>query len=153
MTTASSTMGRSANSATATSCGRKRNYLRFGPRIIAAVRAIYPSKTARWLADLTGDPVRTWEYWLSKERLTGEALGALIASEHGEKYVEALAGQSVWWRAIQRKLAAADEREHKLQEAMHAFRLLAATEDVGGLPNVAGAADSALVSRRTTPKA
>lgn len=121
MSARSFALTKKANLSAASSYGRTRNFLRFGPRVMQTARGIFPNKTAHNLAGITGDPVRTWEYWLSKERLPGEALAALLESEHGLQFLDAIAGQSFWWRAARKALAAVEEREAKMQEAIHAI--------------------------------
>lgn len=149
-----------ANQRPATCCGRSRNFLRRGSVVMQTARGLFPSKTARHLSGITGDPVRTWEYWLSKERLPGEALGALFQSEHGLAFLDALCSGSPWWRKVRRALAAAEERDAMLNEAADVFHRLAArsapeTADSLRAPNVAGASACAMASpsetkRRTT---
>lgn len=132
---------------------RTRNYSRFVPRVVETARGLSPEKTAAYLHSLTGEPLRTWQDRLQQDRLSGDAVCALIASRDGEKYLDAIAGQSPWWKSIQRKLAAADEREHKYREVMNAFRSLTETEPLGGVSDLAGAADSTGTRRRAGPKA
>ncbi|MCC7047178.1 MAG: hypothetical protein IT562_10735 [Alphaproteobacteria bacterium] len=133
-----------ANSGSAKSCGRSRNFLRHMPRVMQTARGLFPIKTAAQLSDLTKNPVRTWEYWLSKERMDGEALAALIASPHGMAIVDAIAGESPWWRQVREALALADKRHHALQEAASALRTLTETSESFRVPNTGRAVDSAV---------
>lgn len=142
-----------ANSLTATSCGRIRKFLRFGPRVMQTARGLSPLKTAHYLSQATGYPLRTCEYWLSKETLPAEALGALLASEHGLQYLDAIAGQSVWWRAARRALAAAEEQEHKLQEAINAVQALAPASPTFRFQDVARGADRTVARSPKTRRA
>lgn len=91
-------------------------------------RVLFPYKTAQYLAEITGRPPRTVEYWLSKDRLPAEAIGALIQSEHGYQFVEAIvdAARPAWWRKVRRALALADEKEQQLRDAQNAAAELAA---------------------------
>jgi hypothetical protein len=146
MNALSATASKSAKMGSAKSCGRNRNTLRFGSRVMQAARGIYPTKTAINLSLLTGDPVRTWEYWLSKERMPAEALGALLESEHGMEFLEAVAGGATWWRRVRSAIARADEQQHRMQEAANALRALVTPETAvaNGFQDVAGIANRPL---------
>jgi hypothetical protein len=126
MGTALSIMRESANSVTARSGGKTRNYLRTNYLVMQKARSLFPYKTAMHIAEITGYPLRTVEYWLSKDRLPGEAIGALIQSDHGFAFVEALAERTSWWRKIRKALAQTDHRTKIAQEAQHAATELAA---------------------------
>lgn len=117
-----------ANSGTAKACGRKRNFLRTNSLVMQKARSLSPLKTAEFIAEITGRPVRTVEYWLSTERLPGEAIGALIQSEHGLEFVAAIAdaARPAWWRKVRRALAMSDEKLQRVREAQNAATELAA---------------------------
>jgi hypothetical protein len=128
MSTGSATIAISANAGTAKTCVRKRNYLRTNSLVMQKARSLAPRKTAEFIAEITGRPLRTVEYWLSTERLPGEAIGALIQSEHGFEFVAAIAdaARPKWWREVRRALALTDERFEQAREAQHAAAELAA---------------------------
>lgn len=66
-----------------------RSFLRSNFAVMQKLRTIYPVKTAHHLHLLTGFPLRTCEYWLSKERLAPEAIWALLHSERGLEFLVA----------------------------------------------------------------
>lgn len=115
-----------ANSAPAETGGKPRNYLRTNYLVMQKARTLFPYKTAQHLVELTGYPLRTVEYWLSKNRLPGEAIGALIQSEHGFAFVEAMAERTSWWRKVRRALSMSDDKINTVREAQHAASELAA---------------------------
>lgn len=115
-----------ANSSAAKTGGKDRNYLRTNYLVMQKARTLFPYKTAQHLVELTGYPLRTVEYWLSKNRMPGEAIGALIQSEHGFAFVEAMADRTSWWRIVRRALSLADEKINTVREAQHAATKLAA---------------------------
>lgn len=82
----------------------RRNYSRSNVRIINKFRDIYPVKTAAYLSGITGFPVRTCEYWMSKDTLPSEAIWALLQSEHGLELLAAVMADArpVWWRRLLR---------------------------------------------------
>lgn len=85
---------------------------------------MFPHKTARHLADLTGFPLRTVEYWLSRSRMPSEAVAALLQSEHGLEFLDAVMtdARPQWWVSVRRVLAMDGRRRARknLQEAIDA---------------------------------
>jgi hypothetical protein len=71
-----------------------RSFLRSNYAAVQKLRTIYPVKTAHHLHLLTGIPLRTCEYCLSKERLSPEAIWALLQSEHGIHFLVAGMGDA-----------------------------------------------------------
>lgn len=132
----------------AKTCGRTRNYLRFSPKVLETARGIFPRKTAQYLSALTGNPVRTWEYWLSNERMSDEALATLIASDHGMEIIDVIAGQSPWWRAIRSALALADQQKQAMEEAANALRSLTQASQALRVQDVALPTDLPVAGRR-----
>ena len=66
-----------------------RSFLRSNAAVMKKVRQVYPVKTAHYLHLLTGYPLRTCEYWMSRERLPSEAVWALLQSERGLEFLVA----------------------------------------------------------------
>jgi len=89
-------------------------------------RTLFPYKTAQHLAEITGRPLRTVESWLSTDRLPGEAIGALIQSDVGFEFVEAIAERTSWFRRVRKALSLSDEKINTVREAQHAASELAA---------------------------
>lgn len=118
--------GGKANSGTAKSCGKARNYLRTNYLVMQKARTLFPYKTAHHLAEITGRPLRTVESWLSTDRLPGEAIGALIQSDVGFEFVEAIAERASWFRRVRKALSLSDEKINTVREAQHAASELAA---------------------------
>jgi hypothetical protein len=87
-----------------------RKFLRSNGRVLRRVRALYPVKTAIYLHQITGEPVRTCEYWLSKDRLPSEAVWALLHSEHGMDFLIDAMGDArpKWWTWLARIFVVTD---------------------------------------------
>jgi hypothetical protein len=118
--------GGNAKAGAASNCGKSRNYLRTNYLVMQKARSLFPYKTAQHLSEITGYPTRTVEYWVSKDRLPGEAIGALIQSDLGLEFVEAIAERTSWFRKIRKALSLSDEKINTVREAQHAATELAA---------------------------
>lgn len=92
-------------------CGANRKSLRrrksfdLNARIAVAARELYGAKAEKHVAVLTGYSVRACEYWFSPTKPTtipGDALEALIRSEHGRRFLAAImdTARPAWWRGI-----------------------------------------------------
>jgi hypothetical protein len=81
--------------------------------VIAAARALWPSKTALELAARTGACERTAKYWLARKcDLSAEHLAELLRSDAGLDVLEALMGEARpdWWRRFRRQVSLAAAR-------------------------------------------
>lgn len=81
----------------------------FFPKLIRAIRAWWPTKTAPELAAVLRCEVRSAERYLAGDRTpSAEALANLIKSEHGPKVIALIAAdmppkaQAVFWREVAR---------------------------------------------------
>lgn len=73
-------------------------------KIINAIRASWPRKTAAHVAHFTGMEERTVKFWLAGEtRMSVESIGALLRTEEGYAILEAIMADSdaAWWLATQ----------------------------------------------------
>lgn len=80
----------------------RRNYSRSNVLILNKFRDLYPVKTSVYLSEVTGFPVRTCEYWMSKDTLPAEAIWALLQSEHGLELLTAAMhdARPSWWKRL-----------------------------------------------------
>ncbi len=107
----SSTTDDCANLTTAENCGRSRRILRSNLRIIEAATAVFPIKTAMQLAEITGDPVRTWESWLSGDvKIPTDAFVALLHSDNGREFLAGVMTDATprWWLQLKAFFGAID---------------------------------------------
>lgn len=129
--------GNSANSAAAKACGTDRKLPRWNVQVVRVARELFTLKTAQTLAALTGYSVRTCEYWLSPTNpvpIPGDALAALLHSEFGRQFLEAVMDQSpaAWWQSALSYFGILDamrfqrKARHKLKAAIDADDDLAA---------------------------
>lgn len=83
---------------------RVRNYSRSDFLVLQKFRDLYPIKTAVYLSEVTGVPVRTCEYWLSHETLPSDAIWALLRSQHGLEILAAAMhdARPEWWKRLLR---------------------------------------------------
>ena len=82
----------------------RRNYSRANFLVLNKFRELHPVKTAVYLSEATGFPIRTCEYWLSNETLPSDAIWTLLQSRHG---LEILAvamhdARPEWWKRLLR---------------------------------------------------
>jgi hypothetical protein len=124
MSTDSITAAKSANSGTATDCGRDRKGLQLMNAVMSAAQALWPRKTAAELSMRTGTKVRACEYWLSrKTEMSAEALAGLLRSDAGLEVLEAIIGDArpIWWKHFARTIEmsrlrkAQDESRRRLE--------------------------------------
>jgi hypothetical protein len=122
-----------ANVGTEEHFGRDRRELRLMKEIMRAARSLWPQKTAAELAFRTNVSQRTAENWLSLSTgISGPALSALIASEEGLHFIEALIvaqgkGKPAYWRTFKRKQKRAQLRE-EIKRLQHEFDLADAAD-------------------------
>ncbi len=79
-----------------------RKTLRLNARVSRVARELFTLKTAQTLAALTGYSERACEYWLAGTvAIPGDALAALLRSEFGRNFLEAVMDQSpaAWWQS------------------------------------------------------
>lgn len=107
MPTASVVLGGNAKTRkeqTRGSLRRVRNYSRSDFLVLQKFRDLYPVKTAVYLSEVTGFPVRTCEYWLGHETLPSDAIWALLHSQHGLEILAAAMhdARPEWWKRLLR---------------------------------------------------
>lgn len=100
-----------AKMGTATSCGRSRNFLRSNLKIVEKARELYPVKTALQLAEITGYPLRTVEYWLTGDKkIPTDAFVALLHSDQGREFLAGVMTDATprWWLQLKAFFGAID---------------------------------------------
>lgn len=107
MRTASNIAAGKANSTTEQLFGKGRTSLRSIDAVIVAAQRLWPRKTAAELSVRTGNGVRACEYWLARRSdLSADALAALLRSDAGLEFLEAIIGDAkpTWWRQFARTI-------------------------------------------------
>lgn len=97
-------------------------------RVASAINALWPKKTAQYVAHLTNCDERTVKFWLAGEtRMSVEAVGRLLDTDEGFEILTAIMGDSkrAWWQAMQiaqqlRTSKANLKREEKRTAALRA---------------------------------
>lgn len=113
--------------------GEYRRELRLMQEVMRVARILWPQKTAAELALRTNVSQRTAENWLSLSTgISGAALSALIVSEEGLHFLEALMiargrGVPSYWKAFKRKQRRAALRE-EMKRLQHEFDLADAAD-------------------------
>lgn len=109
--TASSATAKFAKSGTASSGGRSRNFLRSNLKIVEKARELYPVKTALQLAEITGYPLRTVEYWLTGDKkIPTDAFVALLHCDQGREFLAGVMTDATprWWLQLKAFFGAID---------------------------------------------
>ncbi len=123
----STAIGNRANYVTADHCGNRRRALRLNGDVMQKSRAVFPVKTAHYLADITGYSLRSCEYWLSgKAVLPADALAALLQSEYGRDFLAVVMTDNTWrwWLRLKAWMASVDlaaaevKQRRKLRELL-----------------------------------
>ena len=89
--------------------GRNPQECRLIKEVMRVAHELWPNKTAQNLASRAGVDTRTAERWLAfRTGISGPALAALIASDDGLKFIEAVIvaqgkGLPAFWRRFKRK--------------------------------------------------
>jgi hypothetical protein len=109
-----------------------RNILRSDSSVLHAVKQNYPVKTAVYLSQLTGAPIRTCEYWLSTDWLPSEAVWALLKSEDGIQYLAAGMedARPEWWKRLLRLGIAASAMRRRAADQRLIEQTLEADRDL-----------------------
>lgn len=95
----------------ASSGGRSRNFLRSNLKIVEKARELYPVKTALQLAEITGYPQRTVEYWLTGDKkIPTDAFVALLHSDQGREFLAGVMTDATprWWLQLKAFFGAID---------------------------------------------
>jgi hypothetical protein len=95
----------------ATSGVRSRNFLRSNLKIVEKARELYPVKTAMQLAEITGYPQRTVEYWLTGDKkIPTDAFVALLHSDQGREFLAGVMTDATprWWLQLKAFFGAID---------------------------------------------
>lgn len=111
MTAPSVTTDDFAKIGTAASCGRSRKKLRSNVQIIDCARGLFPNKTALKLAEITGQPLRTVEGWLTGTvKIPTDAFVALLHSDYGRDFIAAVMADATprWWLQLKAFFGAID---------------------------------------------
>ncbi|HEY1980724.1 MAG TPA: hypothetical protein VGH13_11605 [Xanthobacteraceae bacterium] len=80
-------------------------------KIVDKAREIFPVKTAAQLADITGYPLRTVEYWLTgNSKIPTDAFVALLHSDHGREFLAGVMTDATprWWLQLKAFFGAID---------------------------------------------
>ncbi len=107
----STAMADFAKSGAATSGVRSRNFLRSNLKIVETARELYPVKTAMQLAEITGYPQRTVEYWLTGDKkIPTDAFVALLHSDQGREFLAGVMTDATprWWLQLKAFFSAID---------------------------------------------
>jgi hypothetical protein len=100
MAAASLPMENRASYVTADHCGNRVRALRLNSSVMQKARDVWPSKTAHFLADITGYSLRSCEYWLSEKAvIPSDALAELLHSDNGRLFLAAVMADNTsrWW--------------------------------------------------------
>lgn len=155
-----------AKSGTATSRGRPRDFLRSNLKIIDKARELYPVKTALQLAEITGYPLRTVEYWLQgTHKIPTDAFIALLHSDQGREFLAGVMTDATprWWLQLKAFFNAIDlavaQRIHRrkmkallngdFSKQIPYASLFQDEEFYGAQPSPAHGVDSAVVRRKS----
>lgn len=89
-----------ANPVIAEPFGVSRRPLRTVPAVMQKAQALFPSKTALHLSEITGFSTRSCEAWLAGDaKIPSEAIGSLMRSDWGLEFIVAIMADSrpSWW--------------------------------------------------------
>lgn len=119
MARASATATNRANRVTADHCGNRRRALQLNRCVMQKARDLFPLKTSRHLAEITGYSLRSVEYWLSgKVVLPADALAALHHSEWGRDFLATVMADNTprWWLLLKAWIGAVDFASAETEE-------------------------------------
>jgi hypothetical protein len=121
-----------ANAAAGMANGRGANDCKFAATplhpidaVMHTARILWPVKTSVNLSIKSGASERACAYWLARKHdMTSEALAALLRSEEGLNFLEAIMGNArpLWWKAFKRRLRRAKLRSD-IQELQRELEL------------------------------
>jgi hypothetical protein len=103
-----------ANGRDEISCDDNRNKLRTIDSVMRVARSLWPRKTATELSIKSGASQRACEYWLARKfDMNADALAALLQSDDGFHFLEAIMGEArpAWWRMFKRRMKRAQTRK------------------------------------------
>ena len=117
---------------------RNRKPLQSNAAVLQKVRDEFPVKTAVYLSDLTGQPVRTCEYWIANQTLSPEAIWALLRSERGLQFLIAgMDGARPQWFAQLLRIGAVSSVMRRRDADLRLIRRVLGADD-----NLAAALDA-----------
>lgn len=120
--------GGKANSGLESPCRKSGKTFPANSAVMRVAQALWPRKTDLELAARTAASDRMCRYWLCERySLSADDLAALLRSDDGMKFLEAIMGDAkpVWWRRVKKssQRAALRKAQHELQAQIDQMEL------------------------------
>lgn len=113
--------------------GVSRRPLRTVPAVMQKAQALFPSKTALHLSEITGFSTRSCEAWLAGDaKIPSEAIGSLMRSDWGLEFIVAIMADSrpSWWSWLLRVSVTASALRRRAADRRLLERALSADREM-----------------------